>query len=124
LLEAKSLTTFDDGQTFELHDIREYDGRFDELVDGIPLLTKRSVSRTGGSIQRTEEMKLVRFDSTPVDEAVFCTESLSISIPIGIPKMEERMSAKKRMHWHWAIAGCWLVVPLIVILVCKFRRAL
>jgi hypothetical protein len=112
LLDAKCQETVD-GEIHESLDVREYG----ELVNGVPLLKKRSVSKTGENYRSTEEMELVRFDSTPVDESVFREDNL----PFRVPKTV-RMSVEQRMHRHWLIAGCRLGIPLLVIFVCQFRR--
>ena len=93
-------------------------------MDGVPLLKKRSASRTGENYRIAEDVELVRFDPTPVDESVFREDNL----PLGVPKTERSVEksislAEQRMHRHWAITGCWLVFPLLVILVCKIRKS-
>ena len=111
LLGAKCQETYNE-KTIESFDVREYG----DSIDGVPLLKKRSVSITREDYGSTAETELVRFDPTPVDADVFREEHL----PLDVPKTVERMSSDQRIRRHWAIAGCWLVVPLLVNLVCFF----
>ena len=112
LLEAKSRNVIN-GHPSESLVVYEYG----EPIDGVPMLKKRSASRTGENYRAMEEVELVRFDPALVDESVFREENL----PIGVPKTAKQLSSVQRMYRHWAIAGCWLVVPLLVILGCKIR---
>jgi hypothetical protein len=119
LLEAQSQITLN-GEPSEMFVVHEYG----ESVDGVPLLKKRLATRTGKNYCIAEDVELVCFDPTPVDESIFREENLPLVVPKTESRMENSVSlAEQRMHRHWAIAGCWLVFPLLVIFICKFRKS-
>ena len=109
LLEAVSTETSNE-KTLESFDIREYD----VPGDGVPLLKKRLVSRNVEDDHITEEMQLVRFCPTPVDETVFHEDNLPLKVPPAKPAVI-RSTVEQRTRIHLTMAACWLIVPLVII---------
>jgi len=109
LLEAKCRGTIND-DTIEETDVREYG----DPVDGMTILTKRTVSRHLQDSHSTEDMELVRFDPAPVDEAVFRENNLPLNVPKT--KAARHISVEQRTRRHLMLAACWLIVPLMAIL--------
>ena len=79
---------------------------------------KRSVSKTWQDGHLTEEMELIRFDSTPVDESVFRIDNM----PFSVADTKTKISVEQRMRRHWIIAGCWLTGSLIAARRCMARE--
>jgi len=102
-------------KTFEALDIREYG-------EDAPFPKKHSVSKEGETFRITEETELIRFDPAPVDEDVFREDNLPLSVPPRSAEMN-RLPVEQRIRLHLAIAGVWLIVPLLVIFISRSRQS-